>query len=191
MSQADLEQLQQEQAQLHDQILRLASEITDIVARDIPAFLSREIRKRFVDFPDFAESLDDNRLRELKTAIRHRSTQLADALRESLSDPDAWLISTPEPIRSKSLEPNPHVWTSLQRIPETARELLSAFQFPASEPPTYSPPSYFIDGKYLPGLAEKYWNLLAKRHEQRDRFLAISLESRRKQQAERWDALAV
>jgi hypothetical protein len=189
MSQAEIEQLTQEQESLRDQVMKLAAEISDLITRDIQSFMSREARKRFIQEPAFAESVDDGRLKELKQAIRARATQLSEGIKEALAAPALWLTQTPEPVRSKSLEPHAAIWAILQRIPESARELLAAFQFPEGEAPVYAPPSYFIEGKYLPGLVERYWTLCAKHQELEVRLGSLSLEARRKQQGERWDSV--
>lgn len=189
-----LEELESQQQQLTEQVMVLAREITAAIAEDITTFMNREVRRRFIEAVDFAESVDDTKVREIKDAIQQQSEALGVDLKETLANEALWLIPPPEGELGKQLEPNQGVWSALQRLALGAAEFLAAFHFPADNDEgfviAYRPPSYFVAGKYLPGLVEKYWKLLSRRQRLADEVSAIDLEQRRKTLVERWDRLS-
>jgi len=193
-AQPDLTELETQKDNLVERIMSVVHDMIEVIIVDVPAFIEREVRRRFVEALDFAEGLDESAIKDIHAAIQERSKALEATLRESLGDKSLWMADDVAIADGKSLEPNTGVWTALQAIPQAVQAVLGAFGFPADtsteeggETPTYDivyrAPVYFIRGQYLPGLVEKYWSLWELLHE-------IEVEVREAQQAQRREALA-
>ena len=90
----------------------------------------------------------------------------------------------------KSFAENQKLWAPTTAAAELVREILSAYGFPDTAPsPEYRMPTWFINGKYLPGIAEKYWGLIAEIREIRVRIREVERDSQRETLRKRWDSI--
>ncbi|MBH24531.1 MAG: hypothetical protein CMH57_08775 [Myxococcales bacterium] len=200
LPQEDLDTLNAQRAQLQEQIARVAVNIRDVVIKDIPRYLERETRWRWLQHTDFAAAMSDAQIRDLKTNIATLARELTPALTEALGDPEPWLAA-PEPSGNKSLEGNPAVWAILQKIACQLSGLLSRFDFPTDPPSAdgeqpeapyhlvYRTPTYFLDGQYCPRLVENYWNHIGHLRKVEEAIEQINLAGRRRELEARWSAL--
>ena len=53
----------------------------------------------------------------------------------------------------------------------------------------YKTPARFIDGKYPPGMIEKYWAQLANLRAAEEQRAELDMEARKARLAQRWDSL--
>ncbi|NOZ01388.1 MAG: hypothetical protein GXP54_05805 [Deltaproteobacteria bacterium] len=141
--------------------------------------------------PIFAESLDDSTLSKLKAELLERSIPMRDRVMEQLSEDERWLAGLDFDGPGKSFAENERLWAPTVAAVELAREVLNAYGFPESPqaPADYRMPTWFINGKYLPGLAEKYWGLIAEVRDIRTRIREVEENSQREALRKRWDSI--
>ncbi len=160
-------------------------EIAEIIAIDVPQYMLKMARKAFIEHVEFAEGMDDATLRFFKTKLQELGQQTAKSLRDTLSEPKLWL-NVENQSSGKTLEGNVEVAKELANISMALQHFLDSEGL-AYELEPYHTPARFIEGKYLPGVIEKYWHthlryceLLSQKREQ-------SIQDRRSIQAARWD----
>ncbi|MEL6182689.1 MAG: hypothetical protein AAFS10_27270 [Myxococcota bacterium] len=202
VSQDDLETLNAQRSQIQDQITRTANSIRDVVVKDIPRFLERETRWRWLQHTDFAANMSDAQIRDLKAGIADLARDIAPKLSEGLSQAEPWL--TPplaEDGPNRSLEANPEVWAILQKAACQLSGLLERFDFPTDPVPkgedqpnvpyriVYRTPTYFLNGQYCPRLVETYWNHIHHLHNVEEAIQAIHQEAQRHELEARWNKL--
>ena len=179
------DELKLRQSQVKQHILKEAEAITEVVAKDIPRWLEREARKRWLEHAEFASRVDDEALARFKAELRRLGEEAVTQLRHDLADAELWMVKA-EPRSRKTLEGHPGVWVKLQQVACKLAGLLGSFQFPPDlpEPPqadeegspkappspeeaaqvpyrlVYRSPAYFVDGAYCPAFIETYWSRL-------------------------------
>ncbi len=177
-------------ARARQAVVRMAAEIRPVLAEDFVEYPAYEVRRRFVSAPDFAAALADGDIARLKAMLAARSAEARDAVLAAMADPDAWLAGVDCPGPGKSLAENERLWAMTSPIADLVREVLAAFGFPADdEPIEYRMPMRFIHKKYLPGLAEKYWALVADLREATARVREAEEGQVRETLGKRWDRM--
>ena len=182
---------------LRDSIAALADEAIAVFEADFPQFFAREVRRRFLDAPDFARSLDDAKLKALKEAIAARSQAAGAAIVEKLRDRDLWLSGTQvaEPA-GKSFEDNPALWDVVASICEPLGDFLAEQGFPPTAGGEggggpyglrYREPKRFVSGRYLPSIAEQYWRRIAELREVEGRVRELEREREQAELLARWN----
>ncbi len=170
-------------------VLKLKAEILPTLADDLARFPEREVRKRFVSSPEFAETLDDEALARLKAEVSRRAVAMRDRVISLMDEDDRWLAGVDCAGPGKSLAENGRLWEPTGAAVDLVRELLTAYGFPKPEeyPTEYRMPTWFIGGKYLPALAEKYWACMAEVREARARIREVEEGLVRSGLGRRWD----
>jgi len=185
----ELKELKDRESRARTAILKLASEVRPILLDDIAKFPAREVKRRFVANPEFAEGLDDRTIAALKVEV----TALGETLRaktcSALEQPDPWLAGVDVEATGKSFVDNAQLWSPMVEVASAVQEILVRHDFPdvKTDPADYHMPTWFINGKYLPGLAEKYWHLMAELRDLRIRIQEIEQARIRDSLAKRWD----
>jgi hypothetical protein len=130
------DELKLRQSQVKQHILKEAESITEVVAKDIPRWLEREARKRWLEHAEFASRVDDEALARFKVELRRLGEEAVTQLRHDLADAELWTVKA-EPRSRKTLEGHPGVWVKLQHVACKLAGLLGTFQFPPDlpEPP--------------------------------------------------------
>lgn len=189
---AEVKDLRAREARAVQSLLKLKAEILPILADDLARFPEREIRKRFVSSPEFAETLDDASVARLKAEVSRRSLAMRGRVVALLDEDDRWLAGVDCAGPGKSLAENERLWEPTAAAVDLVRELLTAYGFPKPEeyPTDYRMPTWFIGGKYLPGLAEKYWACVAEVREARARIREVEEGLVRSGLGRRWDRIA-
>jgi len=185
----ELKELREREARAIQAIQKLKDEILPILAEDLVKFPEREVRKRFVSSPEFAESLDDATLARLKAEVNRRAEAMRDRVIALLAEDARWLAGTEASGPGKSLAENPRLWEATSAAADLVREILTAYGFPQVAECEYRMPTWFISGKYLPGLAEKYWALVAEIREIRARMREVEEGLVRTNLGRRWDRI--
>ena len=164
--------------------------ICGIIAGDLPNFVLRQVRTAFIDDLEFAKSKSDDELRALKGRIADFGKSLADEVKVSLlSDMEQWWgkdVSLSQ--TGKTLDGNARVWQILSTIPKKIGDYIRKEGLVAPEI-KYTTPARFIEGKYLPGMIEKYWVQLAALRALEDELHAAEIEAGKAEQASRWDSI--
>jgi hypothetical protein len=186
----DLREARTAEARARQAIVKLAAEIRPILAEDFVEFPAYEVRRRFVSAPGFAARMSDDDIARLKTMLAERSAQVRDAVVAAMEDAEVWLAGAGFEGTGKSLAENPRLWSLTVPVADLVREVLAAFGFPEeAEPIEYRMPMRFIHKKYLPGLAEKYWALVADLREAVARVREAEDGRVRETLAKRWDGV--
>ncbi|MDX9722433.1 MAG: hypothetical protein RBU37_16935 [Myxococcota bacterium] len=190
MEHVNLEDIKARRDATQQRIVREAAELADVVARDIPAFVQRELRRVFVEALDFSESLTDEQLVSIKNRIQSFSKELAETVKKELENGELWLDPKIEIKVGKTLEQHAPAWAVLQTIAQKTKALAVELGFPntADLELVYKTPTWFMEGRYAPGMIEKYWNQLGLLREIEAELLAYETEMRRDALAQRWDA---
>jgi hypothetical protein len=187
----ELKELGEREARARSTLLKLASEVRPVLAEDLEKYPGREVKRRFLADPEFARTLDDAALGRLKSELAGVGERLREQVAARLDDPEPWLKGVEFEGPGKSFSENLALWSLTLPAAEAVRKVLDAFGFPgtAESPPDYRMPTWFINGKYLPGLAEKYWSLIGELREVRARILEVERSRLRDDLSRRWDKL--
>jgi hypothetical protein len=184
-----LAELTQRAEMVRDRIRHVAAEVKALLAEDLPKYVEREMKRGFVEHPDFASRLTDGALRDLKTAVRTEGEHGRDQVLAALDDEALWFPTGPLTEGRASVADSPGLWAAVGGITGTVRALRERFHYPPSlEPIEYKPPSWFIGRRYLPTLSEKYWRLIAELRELDTLAQGIKRDTSRSVLTKRWDA---
>ena len=66
-------ELRQHIETLKDQVRSITSEIKELLRTDLPLFVDRELKKAFINNPEFAQTIGDDALQDIKNAVNSRS----------------------------------------------------------------------------------------------------------------------
>lgn len=187
----ELREARAQEARVRAAIVKLAAEVRPVLGEDLARFPEYEVRRRFVADPTFAGNLDDATVASLKAEIARRGPEVAARVVAGMEDPELWLAGVEESGPGKSFAENRRLWAATDEIVALVRELLRTFRFPGHEAAEveYRMPMRFIERKYLPGLAEKYWSLIADLRDARARVASLEGERVRESLGRRWDKL--
>lgn len=187
----DLKEARAQEARALAAIARLAAEVREVLAEDFVEFPAFEVRRRFVSDAAFAATLSDEDVARLKAAVRARAEAARDRVLADLEDPEVWVAGVDTDVQAgKSLQENARLWALTAPVAAVVGQVLAEFGFPgAGEPVEYRMPMRFIHKKYLPGLAEKYWALVADLRDARSRVREVEDGRVRETLAKRWDRL--
>lgn len=176
---------------IHDRIRRNADEIRALLRDDLPAFVAREIKTRFVEDADLSSRMGEAQVKALKEAAARAGAALAAQVDEALSPLDPWLAGLTVEEGGKHLEQNPDLWARIARpAAEAVEEVLDTNGFPrpaAGHGVAYKEPARFIGGRYLPSLAERYWKAIADLRRITEQSEAQARARSRSELARRWD----
>ena len=164
-------------------------ELRQVLREDLAAFPGREGKKRFVDSGDLGQGLSDEALGTLKRDLDAVASGVVQDVLAQLEADGPWLAlsALPESERS-TLESAKAVTGLLASVAEAVEAVLERHGFPPElREVGYRTPTWFIGGRYMPGLIEKYWAWLAKVRE-----LEAALEEERRSDtvrdlARRWE----
>jgi hypothetical protein len=187
----ELKELHAREARARAAILKLAAEVRQVLAEDLAQFPGREVRRRFVADPAFAATFDDARIAAVKADVAKRGAALRDRVVAAMEDPDLWLAGVDATGPGKSLQENERLWAATAEAVTAARQAMKAHGFPAAGDAAveYRMPTWFIGGKYLPGLAEKYWALVGELRDLRQRIAELEQSRVRDALGQRWDKI--
>ena len=185
----ELKELRAREARVRQNVLKVAAEVRPVLAEDLNQFPSREVRKRFVADPGFAATLDDATIAAIKTDLARRGAEVRDRVLAALEQPEPWLAGVACEGPGKSLAENPTLWALTAEAAAVVRAALIEHRFPgaADADLEYRMPTWFIGGKFLPGLAEKYWAAIAELRELHERIAEVEQGRLRDGLAKRWD----
>ncbi len=192
MDNASLPELAQHAELVRDRVRHVAADIRALLSEDLPRFVERELKRGFVENPEFAARLSDERLAELKAECIAEGERGRDRVLMSLEDEALWFPATLPPVENRAtIASNTALWAAVSGIAESVHALRQRFGYPTlpagDVSVEYRPPTWFIGRRYLPTLTEKYWRLLAELEELHSRAGAIRKESSKAELTRRWE----
>ena len=185
----ELKELRAREARARQNVLKVAAEVRPVLGEDLNQFPGREVRKRFVGDPEFAATLDDTRVAAIKADLARRGAEVRERVLAALELPEPWLAGVACEGSGKSFAENPALWAPTAEAAAAVRAALIEHHFPgaADVDIEYRMPTWFIGGKFLPGLAEKYWAAIGELRELRARIAEVEQGKLREVLAKRWD----
>lgn len=185
----EIQELLQEIENIKIKIAKLSKDALHILNEDIRKFVEREIKKQFLRFPKFAESLDKEQIKALKNEIKQRTPPVVEKIIESMKNRDVWLKGLEYESGEKNLAENTALWTLIGPIEQVTMEILLKYKFPGLEDIVieYKQPTWFISGKFLPTIAEKYWKALKEIKEIQTKIEELKNEDVKENLSKKWD----
>ncbi len=177
---------------VEEKIRRDAREIVEVLRADIPQFVRRQVRERFIAAGDFADSFDEARLKALKADVEETAARAEREIVPLLEEWGLWLDgarAVPPAAGRRDLAGNPEIHAGLQRAGAYVKEVLERHGFgdlAAGDFP-YKLPTWFIGGRLLVSLVESYWRNLEEYLAIREALRALREREQRAKRAERWD----
>jgi len=181
-----------EEIPMHDTAI-WAAKVTDagqriatLLSRDIRAFVTGEVKRRFVDNPAMADALDDAGVTALKQDAHAFAERTARATAEALGDEGLWL-GAEAAAADAPVTRIPAVQAVLQRAADDLGELLERHGLGPDGPLAYRLPMRFIDGENLSTLTRSLWKSLSHYHAARQATAEAREASSRESRVRRWD----
>ncbi|MEZ4268816.1 MAG: hypothetical protein R3F39_20875 [Myxococcota bacterium] len=187
MNEATVKELDDQISLCNQRFKQVVDQIRTVLAEDLPLFVSREAKRRFLVRTDVAEGLTDEQLKELKRRSTDDGARAGARIMAALADDTVWSRGHSEPDDTRSLIGAEAVWEVVRTIEGDARTLLADFGLDDADRPIYRTPSFFVKGLYLPTLIEHYWKLLGELASLRARKTEVAAESKRARLTSRWD----
>ena len=181
-------ELEQRSIMLRQRIRQVAEDVTELLTEDLPLFVERELKRAFINNPEFARTMSDETLQQLKTDISVRGRSGCEQVIQRLADESIWFPdSAPEESRH-SIAQNTALWGVVSSICDDVVALREAYGFPVSETPIqYRPPTWFIGRRYLPTLSEKYWKLVGELLDVESKMTEVKSEASQSELSQRWE----
>lgn len=189
MDNLSIAELEQHVSLLKDRVLQVADEIKALLSEDLPKFVEREMKKTFISNPEFAATVSDDQLRQIKIDIGACGIALANQVSAALQADALWFPeSTGDEDARKSIAENTALWAAVaEPASQVVIKLISDNGFPPGETPDYRPPTWFIGRRYLPSLSEKYWRHVRELAEASSQIGSIRSEASKSELTRRWD----
>jgi hypothetical protein len=186
----EIKGLEEQKENLVEQIRRIRDEAVLILAEDLTLFPERELRRRFVTNRAFAEALDEKTIKAIKQEARAKGAWASKKAITMMQEDERWLAGVRFEGAGKSFAENSVLWEPTQVACEMVTQMLVSFGFPDADTPVeYKMPTWFIKGKYLPSLAEKYWATIAELKEVNQRMQEGIEALQREALAKKWDSV--
>jgi len=187
------EELKQQEQFIREKTMEIARDALQVLAVDLPLFVEREIKKAFVADPVFAEAMSDVELVALKQEIAEKSGQAARGIVSELESSELWMSGHRYLKGAKTMEDHTELWSVVGRISETAQQIMERHDFPAARREAgeirYRQPTWFIAGRLMTTIAEKYWRKMTEWAEVQRELEELDTQSRREALKQRWDVL--
>ncbi len=174
---------------LREKILRDSQELTEILAEDLPKFLERQVKARFLDAFEFSDALDESQVKAIKDDVAATGQIAIDEIIPALKEDDIWLNA--HAGDEKLLEDNEAVWAEVQKICGYLAELLGRHSFPPSEQPvddSYRLPTWFVGGRLCKSIVESYWRNVEDYRVLQKAIHTRGANERKKKLLAKWDA---
>jgi hypothetical protein len=187
----DYERAVERRAVVEDKVRHDVREMLEVLRADIPNFFDLQTKKRFVTHLEFADKLDDAKVKKLRQDIHASAERTASEVVAALEPWDlwAWDARAPFPESPKSLDPNAQVSRVLARIGAGLAKTLADHGVPDADSArdAYKLPSYFVAGRFMKSLVESYWRNLQELVELNRLIDETAHRDRRERNASRWD----
>jgi len=194
---AEIRALTEAEERARSRVFAAVEDARLVLRRDLPSFVEREVKRRFVEAVDFAEGIDDGRIADLKQQVRDEGDAAAEQILGALEDEGPWLagvtyVPESDDATLSSFEDNPELWAIVNQIGAAAENVLAGFGFPVPKGGfdiAYRQPAFFVDGRHMKTIAEHYWRGIREIQENRGRRDELDSGRRAQQLSARWDSV--
>ncbi|MGH7296107.1 MAG: hypothetical protein ACRELB_14285, partial [Polyangiaceae bacterium] len=177
-----------------EKIRRDAREIVDVLRVDLPAFIKRYVKDRFLAAGAFADAIGDTQVKALKADVDETALKASAEIVPTLEDWPLWL-AVPKPFPAagerRDLSGHPDIQARIQKVGDHLRALLERHRFPEVRGEelneAYRLPTWFIGGRLIVSLVESYWRNLEEFASVQSALTALNERDRRAKRSERWD----
>jgi sugar-specific transcriptional regulator TrmB len=185
----EIDELEKEIESVKARILKYSREVLQILDDDLKKFVEREIKKQFLRFPFFSESLSKDQIKAIKEEIKQKTQPVVERIIDAMKNQDLWLKGLEYEKGEKSLMENHDLWTRVSPVEELTMEMLRKYKFPESEniKIEYKQPTWFISSKFLPGIAEKYWKSIKEIKEILAKIEELKADRIKETLSKKWD----
>ena len=83
---AEIRALTEAEERARSRVFAAVEDARLVLRRDLPSFVEREVKRRFVEAVDFAEGIDDGRIADLKQQVRDEGDAAAEQILGALED---------------------------------------------------------------------------------------------------------
>ena len=148
---------------------------------------STTFRRAFIESVDQVEEKSDDEIADMKRKLSEFSSELVKKYRTLLLDNlDAWIGPDVPLDTGKTLDANPAISQTLRTIATDVEAFIVELGITPLDI-VYKTPAYFINGKYAPGMIEKYWAALADLRALEAEHAAAVRDAKKARMAQRWD----
>jgi|SRR5262245_18758538 len=185
-----LVQLRADIATCEQQIGHDVARIAQLLEDDVPAYLVREAKRRFLAAPAFAEAMAPEVLARLKQELHDEGQRLGASIAQDLADPARWLLEIDEATSALELRDFPQVWGRMAQVATALDTVLGRYAFPSdnNKPGVeYQPPTWFVGGALLKTLLESLHARLLERTRLQRAVHARESERRQKALELKWE----
>jgi len=165
--------------------LDYGARIAALLTTDAQSYINGLIRTRFIEAPEFADALSDEKIKTLKDAAgilaADQSSQIAGRLTAA-----SWL-SADAADKDTPITGHPQVATAIAGLEAALQGYLDGHAFPPGEPVAYRLPARFIDGDTLPSLTRQYWRSLSEWRRLETEAAEVEATGQAAQRRSRWD----
>lgn len=186
----EIKELQNQIGFIKEKIMKTANEVKEALRQDLPLFVNREIKKHFVNNPEFARSLSDEEIKKIKQRINSITPAVVEKILVDIDSENLWMKGLEITSEGKSFMENHELWKVTSPIEELTKKIMKEFNFlGCTEEITYKAPSWFIGKYYLPSLAEKYWKHINEIKEIQRKIEELKKEKERNELSKRWNGI--
>ncbi|MFT7580775.1 MAG: hypothetical protein ACI9MR_002448 [Myxococcota bacterium] len=140
-------------------LTQVIADIRNVLQTDIEAFVRRETKRAFLAQPAISAALDRDKIAALKSGMSALAESESSRISNALGNSELWTTLEPHPENTRELAGATAVWTAVTSVEGQLTSFLSGFGL-TDEHVAYKAPAYFVDGRYLPSLAEHFWRLV-------------------------------
>lgn len=187
MSDKTLDQLDAQIATVRTKLDAQIRDLVEVIVNDIPTFAQKNVRRAFIESVDQVEEKSDDEIADMKRKLSEFSSELVKKYRTLLLDNlDAWIGPDVPLDTGKTLDANPAISQTLRTIATDVEAFIVELGITPLDI-VYKTPAYFINGKYAPGMIEKYWAALADLRALEAEHAAAVRDAQKARMAQRWD----
>lgn len=186
----NVDEVRAERALFRSRILETVAEIRELLAEDLEQFVIRSVRTAFVNMPERARDMTDERLVQLKSDTQREASAQRDRILAALEPEEIWLDPGEIEGEARGLRANARVWGEIARVTEAVEELLSGAGLAGALPSLeYEEPRRFIRSRLLTNLTERYWAAFNDFQRATESIERIERHGEEASLARRWDEL--
>ena len=166
---------------------QVIEDIRALLRADLEAWFGRKTKRAFLSNPSAAQDLSKERVSALKRRAAELGKSEADRVHTELADAALWTAGGPEPDNRRDITAASAAWDRVRVAEKALHDLLDEFGLAGDEPMDYKPPAFFVNGLYMPSLAEHFWRLVHEMDQLRAQAQQLKDDAIREKLEAKWD----